>query len=167
MHPQQVCRSCKTGRKAEPPDGCAFIWRDHSKLEKWPNSNWVKFSQGKCKVLHQGRNNPRHQYQLEGDFAESCFGVLVNNKLTVSQQRTLMVKKDNCTMDFIKNNISSRLREVTLSFSSALERHLWSTGSSTGVPSRKETWSYWNESIEGSQWWLSEHLSYEERLREV
>ena len=41
----------------------------------WVVGNLMKFSKGKCKVLHLGKNNPMHQYmlgasQLEGSLAE-------------------------------------------------------------------------------------------------
>jgi len=50
----------------------------------------MKFNKGKCKVLHLGNNNSRHQYVLganwlESSFAEKDLGILVNNQLTMSQ----------------------------------------------------------------------------------
>lgn len=58
-------------------------------LKKWADENLMKFSKVKCSVLHLGRNNPACQYmlganRLESSFAESGFGVLVDNKLTKS-----------------------------------------------------------------------------------
>ena len=57
-----------------------------------------KFSKGKCKVLHVKRNNPMHQYRLRADLMESGsverdLGVLVDDKLTMSQQCALAAKK--------------------------------------------------------------------------
>lgn len=51
-------------------EGSATIQRDLSRLERWSD---MKFSYEKCKVLHQGRNNHRHQYTLDATQLESSF----------------------------------------------------------------------------------------------
>jgi len=104
--------------------GIGVIQRDLDRLKSWAERNLMKFSKGKCRVPHMGRNN---QYRLGADLLESSsaerdLGVLADDKSTMSQQCALVAKKANGLLGCIKMSAASRSREVLLPLYSALMR---------------------------------------------
>ena len=87
----------------------------------------MKFNIVKCKVLHLGGRNPRHLYRLEGAIldgspAEKDLGVLMDEKLNMTQHCALPAWKANGILGSIRRGVDSRDREVIVPLHSALVR---------------------------------------------
>ena len=106
---------------------------------------------------------------MESRLVERYLGVLVDDKLSMSQQYALAAKNANGILGCINKSVANRSREVLLPLCSALVR-----------PHLEYCVQFWGPQFEKDEELLErvqrraarmrrglEHLSYEERLREL
>lgn len=99
-----------------------------------------------------GEEQAQEPAQARGDLlgsssVEKELGVLVDNKLSVSQQCALVAKASDI-LEYIKQSIASRLGEVTLPLYSALTSPHQNAVPSFGLLSKRETREYPAEDYE-------------------
>ena len=79
---------------------------------------------------------------LERSSAERDLGVLVDNRLAMSQQCALVAKKANGILVCIRKRMASRLRVMILPSTLPWGGHIWNTLSSSGLPSSRNAGNF-------------------------
>ncbi|GAB0186093.1 mitochondrial enolase superfamily member 1 [Grus japonensis] len=104
----------KLGGAVDSLEGQDALKRDLDRLDLWATINGMKFNKLKCRILHLGQNNARHNYKLREEWLESSpterdLGVLVD-----------AAKRENHILGYVKHSITSWSKEVIILLYSVL-----------------------------------------------
>ena len=86
--------------------------KDLQELHKWAEKWKMSFNVNKCKIMHLGYGNAKHDYSLDGTVlsettAEKDLGVLIDNELKFSKHIRSKVSQANRLIGLIKISIEN------------------------------------------------------------
>ena len=91
----------------------------------WANKWGMQFNESKCKIMHIGRNNPRHTYTMNNIpltvvEEEKDIGVLIHNSLKPSKQCSEAARKANAVLGQISRSFHYRDRNIFIKLDKSL-----------------------------------------------
>ncbi|TRZ23724.1 hypothetical protein HGM15179_003375, partial [Zosterops borbonicus] len=148
--------------------------RDLVRFERWAEVILMKFNNAKCEVLHLVWGSPKNNFRLGSEWKETSpgekdLGLLADEQLDMTQQCVLAVKKAVCILGCVKSSVASTSKEVILSLYSALVRPHLEYCVQDWEPQHKKDVEVLEQVQEGVLKLTTglEHISYEDRLREM
>lgn len=158
---QQVCNGSKFWGVSDT------IQKDLDSLGKGAERSLIELSKKNTKFYTWGRIAPCSRIDSgptswKITWQKKALSVLMD-KLTMSQQFSLMAKKDNSTLGCIRQSVASMLGEVTLPLCSALVRPHLACCASAGLSWTRKVWPQWIGSHEVSESWLRDRSNYHMR----
>ena len=151
---------------------CEQLQKDLETIRAWATKWHMQFNVGKCKIMHLGASNQKHQYTMGGDVlattdAERDLGVLVDDKLVFDKHIREIVNKANSMLGMIRRGFSCMDKEIFMHLYPVLVRPLLEYCVQIWSPYRQDLINL----IEGVQRRATKmvpalkHMSYEDRLQ--
>ena len=150
------------------------LQEDLDKLVEWSKKWQLPFNVKKCISLHIGRNNPWHQYKMDGKklnqvYEEKDLGILMDNELKFHKHTYAAVKNARRNLGIIKKTFSF-LDAVTLTtlYQALVRSHLeygnvvWGPTYQGDIKATESVQRKATKLVQGIK-----DLSYEDRLRRL
>ena len=164
----------KGAKEIDGPEDAAHLQNCINNLEEWGKKWSMEFNVKKCKIMHCGRNNPKHSYSIGGETlkvvdSEKDIGVTITSNLKPSQHCQEAAGRARCELGKISKCFHFRDKKVFLRLYMQFVRpHLEFSSS---------VWSPWNQTdidlLENVQKKAVRMVSglrastYEDRLKEI
>jgi ribonuclease P/MRP protein subunit RPP40 len=109
----------KWGRVVESAEDRACFQAGLDSLQAWADTWQMQYNVDKCHILHVGKDNMKHEYQLGGRTLEASkwekdVGVIINDDLKPSLQCARAAAKANQVLGQIARGVSYRDKETML-----------------------------------------------------
>ena len=119
------------------------IQQDITKLTEWSIRWQLMFNDGKCKVVHYGKNNPRYQYMIKGeplntDTEETDLGITFEEGFNFSKHIAKIAAKANSRLGLIKRTFKIRTEKIIIILYKSLVRPILEYGSVIWSPYTKQ-----------------------------
>ena len=127
----------------ESDDDRLKLQKSIDELVKWSERWMIKFNSEKCKILHLGKDNPKHKYYIkEGDkvsvleetVCEKDLGVNIDPELTFYSHIYTTVKKGRRMIGMILRNLFCKDKEILIPLYKALIRPILEYGNVVWCP---------------------------------
>ena len=102
----------ETNGKPELEGAHELLQKDLQELHNWADKWKMSFNVNKCKIMHLGYGNAKHEYNLDGTvlsetIAEKDLGILIDNELKLSKHIRSKVSQANRLIGLIKISFES------------------------------------------------------------
>ena len=136
-HPRQVCWQHQTGSWGTHVRRETHLTESLDRLEEWTSKSSKNFSKAKCKFLHLEQNNWRAENRLLciwlwSSFAERNVGVLVDNRLNISEHMLMKQQRQVRSWFATAGALPAEVAPWPSHSIQLLSGHTWSTVSSSG-----------------------------------
>ncbi|KAF4787802.1 hypothetical protein TURU_167195 [Turdus rufiventris] len=114
----QLAEDTRLGKCVDLLEGRKVLCSNLERLDQWDEANWIRFN----KTARSSTwiiTSPCNTSVLRKNGCKNCLAekdpcVLVNSQLNMSQHLAQVAKKANGILDCIRNNVSSRTKEVLI-----------------------------------------------------